>query len=106
MTVPGMAVGRMPVCCVARHPALVLHGAQGTGKSILFETIMRAIYGVYMDVIGQYELDRRFTGWASQAASTHAPSPSRSRACPRGPAPGSPRSPRIACVALVFTLGG
>lgn len=46
--------------------ALVVHGAQGTGKSILFETIMRLIYGAYMDVIGQYELDSRFSGWASQ----------------------------------------
>lgn len=46
--------------------ALVVHGAQGTGKSILFEDVMRAIYGPYLDVVGQYELDSRFTGWASQ----------------------------------------
>lgn len=48
------------------HTALVLYGVQGSGKSILFEMVMGAIYGRYHLVIGQFELDSRFTGWASQ----------------------------------------
>jgi putative DNA primase/helicase len=46
--------------------ALVIHGKQGTGKNILFEHVMRSIYGEYLDVIGQFEIESRFTGWASR----------------------------------------
>lgn len=46
--------------------SLVVYGLQGTGKSLLFEDTMRAIYGPYHDVVGQYELDSQYGGWASQ----------------------------------------
>lgn len=45
--------------------AIVVHGPQGTGKSILFETIAK-MYEPYSDIIGQSEIDSAYTGWASQ----------------------------------------
>lgn len=45
--------------------AIVMHGPQGTGKSLLFETMCR-IYGEYADIVGQTEIDSPYTGWASR----------------------------------------
>jgi len=45
--------------------ALVVHGAQGVGKNMLFEAVM-AIYGEYGRVIGQSELEEKFNEWASR----------------------------------------
>jgi putative DNA primase/helicase len=44
--------------------ALVLHGPQGTGKNMFFESIM-AIYGNYGSVIDQGAIEDKFTDWAS-----------------------------------------
>jgi hypothetical protein len=46
--------------------ALVVHGQPGTGKSLLFEHVMGRIYGDYSRVVGPWEIDSRWTGWASQ----------------------------------------
>jgi hypothetical protein len=45
--------------------SLVIHGAQGTGKNILFDTIMQ-IYGEYGATIDQKTLEADFTGWLSR----------------------------------------
>ncbi|MBF0501474.1 MAG: DUF3854 domain-containing protein [Candidatus Riflebacteria bacterium] len=45
--------------------SIVVHGGQGTGKSILFETILK-IYGEYGAVIDQKTLEADFTGWLSR----------------------------------------
>lgn len=45
--------------------AVVVHGGQGTGKSILFETVA-SIYGEYSAIIGQTQIDSPYTGWASR----------------------------------------
>ena len=44
---------------------LVLHGPQGTGKNLFFETVM-SIYGQYGRVIGQDAVEDKFTDWASR----------------------------------------
>lgn len=45
--------------------ALVMHGPQGVGKNMFFETIM-AIYGRYGRVIDQSALEDKFNDWASR----------------------------------------
>ncbi len=45
--------------------AVVIHGAQGTGKNILFDTLL-LIYGEYGAVIDQKTLESDFTGWLSR----------------------------------------
>lgn len=44
---------------------VVMHGPQGTGKNLLWETVM-AIYGSYGNVIGQDALEDKFNDWASK----------------------------------------
>lgn len=39
---------------------------QGTGKSLLFEGIVRPIYGEYGGTAGQHQLDSTFTAWKSR----------------------------------------
>lgn len=39
---------------------------QGTGKSLLFEGIVRPIYGEYGGTAGQHQLDSSFTDWKSR----------------------------------------
>ncbi len=39
---------------------------QGTGKSLLFEGIVRPIYGEYGGTAGQHQLDSTFTDWKSR----------------------------------------
>lgn len=46
--------------------ALVFHGPQGCGKSLLFEGVMARIYGEYSRVIGQAQLESKYTDWASR----------------------------------------
>lgn len=48
--------------------AVVVHGGQGTGKSLFFEHLMmKQIYGLRYGIqIGQTELESSFTGWLSQ----------------------------------------
>ena len=45
--------------------SVVVHGGQGTGKSMLFEAVSR-IYGEYSAVIGQTQIDSAYNGWASR----------------------------------------
>lgn len=44
---------------------LVLHGPQGTGKNLFFESVM-AIYGHYGRIIDQSAIEDRFNDWASR----------------------------------------
>lgn len=44
---------------------VVIHGPQGTGKNLFFETVM-AIYGQYGDVIDQSAVEDKFNDWASR----------------------------------------
>lgn len=46
--------------------AVLVHGAEGTGKSLLFEGIIKRIYGEYGITIGQAQLESQFTGWQSK----------------------------------------
>lgn len=47
--------------------SIVIHGGQGTGKSLFFERLMMQIYGLeYAIQIGQTELESHYTGWLSQ----------------------------------------
>lgn len=45
--------------------AVVMHGGQGTGKNLFFETIVR-IYGGYGRVVGQDAVEDKFNDWASK----------------------------------------
>jgi putative DNA primase/helicase len=53
-----------------KHPgakmqtALVLHGDEGSGKNLFFETVM-SIYGRYGTIIGQDQLESPYNEWAS-----------------------------------------
>ncbi|QDH70861.1 DUF5906 domain-containing protein [Marilutibacter alkalisoli] len=44
---------------------IVVHGPQGTGKNVFFESIM-GIYGQYGDVIDQAAVEDKFNDWASR----------------------------------------
>ena len=44
---------------------IVVHGPQGTGKNLFFESVM-AIYGIYGDVIDQSAIEDKFNDWASR----------------------------------------
>lgn len=47
--------------------AILMFGEkQGTGKSLFFEGIVRAIYGEYGTTAGQHQLDSQFTEWRSR----------------------------------------
>jgi putative DNA primase/helicase len=45
--------------------ALVIHGAQGTGKNLFFECVMK-IYGQYGRIITQDAIEDKFNDWASK----------------------------------------
>jgi putative DNA primase/helicase len=44
---------------------IVVHGPQGTGKNLFFESVM-SIYGLYGDVIDQSAIEDKFNDWASR----------------------------------------
>jgi putative DNA primase/helicase len=46
------------------HTALVLHGGQGTGKNLFFETVM-AVYGRYGRIVDQAAVEDKFNDWMS-----------------------------------------
>lgn len=45
--------------------ALIFHGPQGTGKNLIFESIM-AIYGEYGRIVDQSAVEDKFNDWASK----------------------------------------
>ena len=45
--------------------SVIMYGAEGYGKSILWEQIISKIYGEYSITIGQAQLESQFTGWQS-----------------------------------------
>lgn len=47
--------------------AVLMHSEiQGSGKSLLFDVVMRGIYGKYGKVLGQHQLESQYTDWRSQ----------------------------------------
>lgn len=46
--------------------AVLVHGAEGTGKSITFSDVMGRIYGDHHITIGQAQLESSFTEWQSR----------------------------------------
>jgi len=46
--------------------AILVHGAEGTGKSITFADVMGRIYGNHHITIGQNQLESSFTEWQSK----------------------------------------
>ncbi len=45
--------------------ALVFHGPQGTGKNLIFESVM-AVYGEYGRIVDQAAVEDKFNDWASK----------------------------------------
>lgn len=46
--------------------AVVMFGSEGPGKSLLWEQVIRRIYGEYGTTIGQAQLESTFTAWQSR----------------------------------------
>lgn len=45
--------------------SVIMYGNEGPGKSVLWERVVKKIYGKYGVTIGQAQLDSQFTGWRS-----------------------------------------
>lgn len=45
--------------------SIVMFGSEGTGKSIIWEEVVKPIYGKHAGTIGQAQLESQFTGWKS-----------------------------------------
>lgn len=45
--------------------SVIMYGSEGPGKSILWEKVVKRIYGKYGVTIGQAQLESQFTGWKS-----------------------------------------
>lgn len=46
--------------------SVVMFGAEGPGKSLVWEKVVKRIYGEYGVTIGQAQLESQFTGWQSR----------------------------------------
>ncbi|MGV6473488.1 bifunctional DNA primase/polymerase [Azotobacter vinelandii] len=46
--------------------SVVMFGAEGPGKSLIWERVVKPIYGEYGVTIGQAQLESQFTGWQSR----------------------------------------
>ncbi len=46
--------------------SIIIHGDEGSGKNLFFETVMREIYGEYGAVIGNAQIEGQFNEWASK----------------------------------------
>jgi len=46
--------------------SVIMYGSEGPGKSIIWELVVKRIYGEYGVTIGQAQLDSQFTGWQSK----------------------------------------
>lgn len=44
--------------------AMIFHGDQGSGKSLIFDTVMSKIYGATFKKISQRRIENQFTDWA------------------------------------------
>lgn len=48
------------------HTAVLMHSdVQGSGKSLLFDGVMRPIYGEYGATLGQTQMESQYTDWSS-----------------------------------------
>lgn len=45
--------------------SVIMYGAEGPGKSVLWEQVVARLYGEYATTIGQAQLESTFTGWQS-----------------------------------------
>jgi len=45
--------------------SVIMHGAEGTGKSLIWDRVIGAIYGKYAITVGQMQIESQFTGWQS-----------------------------------------
>lgn len=45
--------------------SVIMHGAEGTGKSLIWDKVISAIYGKYAITVGQLQIESQFTGWQS-----------------------------------------
>lgn len=45
--------------------SVIMHGAEGTGKSLIWDRVVGAIYGKYAITVGQMQIESQFTGWQS-----------------------------------------
>ncbi|WP_226648999.1 DUF5906 domain-containing protein [Microbulbifer variabilis] len=46
--------------------SVIMYGSEGPGKSIIWEKVVKQIYGEYSVTIGQAQLESQFTGWKSR----------------------------------------
>lgn len=46
--------------------SVIMYGSEGPGKSIIWEEVVKKIYGEYSVTIGQAQLESQFTGWKSK----------------------------------------
>lgn len=46
--------------------SVVMHGDEGTGKSLIWDEVIGKIYGEYMITVGQLQIESAFTGWQSK----------------------------------------
>jgi len=46
--------------------SVIMYGSEGPGKSIIWEEVVKKIYGEYGVTIGQAQLESQFTGWRSR----------------------------------------
>lgn len=58
---PLQRVGAKMASAVLAHSSI-----QGSGKSLLFEEVMKPLYGEYGGTLGQHQLESQYTDWRSQ----------------------------------------
>ena len=46
--------------------SVIMYGSEGPGKSIIWEEVVKKIYGEFSVTIGQSQLESQFTGWKSR----------------------------------------
>ncbi|PRC93075.1 DUF5906 domain-containing protein [Solimicrobium silvestre] len=46
--------------------SIIMHGDEGSGKNLFWETVVRNLYGEYGGVIGNAQLEAQFNEWASK----------------------------------------
>jgi putative DNA primase/helicase len=61
LALPLQRVGAKMATAVLMHSHI-----QGTGKSLLFEEVIKTLYGEYGSTLGQHQLESQYTDWRSQ----------------------------------------